>query len=89
MAAGLTNRPASLTFSALSEAVFDILAQHTEFPWPVMLAQCKRVAADPANLAKKSLTEAPPHIVIGVARFTSPEKAAQLEQELRAVISSA
>lgn len=85
MDAGLTKRPAGVAFNALSSAVFDILAQYTAFPWPVMLAQCKRVAVDPANLTKKGLLDALPYIVAGVARFTSPEKATRAEQELRAL----
>ncbi len=86
MDAGLTKRPAGVVFNALSDAVFEVLSQYTAFPWPVMLAQCKRVAVDPANLTKKGLAEALPHIVSGVARFTSPEKASRVEHALRALL---
>lgn len=86
MDAGLTKRPPGIAFNALSEAVFEVLSDYTAFPWPVMLAQCKRVAADPANLTKKTLSDAMPHLVMGVARFTSPEKGARVEQALRALL---
>lgn len=79
-------RPQGVVFNALSDAVFVILARYTAFPWPVMLAQCKRVSADPANLTKKGLADALQHLATGVARFTSPEKAHKVEIELRALL---
>lgn len=78
----LTRRPEGVVLNALSDQVFEILARHTAFPWPVMLAQCKRVAADPANLTVESLQMAAPFMVQGVARFTDPLRAQQVGREL-------
>lgn len=83
----LSQRPAGVLFNALSEAVFECLARHTAFPWPVMLAQSKRVGEDPANLTSAGLTKAMPHFVTAVERFTDPVKAASVHRELRALIT--
>lgn len=74
--------PPGVTLNALSGKVYDVLAQFTAFPWPIMLTQCKRVGADPARLTREDLTRALPLIVTGVGRFTDPDKAASTEQEL-------
>ncbi len=85
MDAKLTRRPDGVTFNALSEQVFAVLARYTVFPWPVMVAQCKRVGADPANLTAPDVKRALPHLVAGVSRFTDPKKAAAAERELLAL----
>ncbi len=82
MDSGLRRRPADVTFNPLSEAVFDVLSRFTVFPWPVMVAQCKRVSVDPANLTKEGLAKSLPFLVTGVGRFTDEDKAAGAEQAL-------
>ena len=82
----LTRRPDGVSLGPLSGRVFDVLAQYTVFPWPVMMAQCKRIGADPARLTTEELERALPFIVSGVARFTDPGKAARAERELLALI---
>jgi hypothetical protein len=78
----LTRRPDGVHLNALSTAVFDVLARFTAFPWPIMLAQCKRVNVDPSELTADGLRKALPFIVHGVERFTDPVKAGQAEEEL-------
>jgi len=83
---GLRRRPADVTLNPLSEAVFDVLSRFTVFPWPVMVAQCKRVAVDPAALTKDGLAKSLPFLVTGVGRFTDEDKAAAAEQALTKLI---
>jgi hypothetical protein len=78
----LSRRPDGVTFNVLSGRVFTVLNRYTVFPWPVMMAQCKRVGADPASLTTDDLKRALPHLVAGVSRFTDPQKAAAAEREL-------
>ena len=78
----LTRRPEGVQLNALSDAVFEILARYTAFPWPVMLAQCRRVAVDPAQLTVDALLMAMPFMVQGVGRFTDPLRAQQVGREL-------
>lgn len=82
MDSGLRQRPADVTLNALSEQVFDVLSRFTVFPWPVMVAQCKRVSVDPENLTKAGLAKSLPFLVTGVGRFTDEDKAASAEQAL-------
>jgi len=45
------------TLAPFSLQVFDTLARYTAFPWPVMLAQCKRANLDPAALTPQDLAK--------------------------------
>ena len=51
----LVRRPAGL--NELSGKVFDILAAHTAFPWPILETQAKRAKLDPLNLNRTELEE--------------------------------
>jgi hypothetical protein len=78
----LTAPPEGVDLNPLSGEVFETLARFTAFPWPVLLAQCKRVGADPAKLTPETLASALPFIVQGVGRFTDPANAAAAEKAL-------
>lgn len=78
--------PEDVSLGRLSQSIFDVLAAHTSFPWPVMQAQSRRVGADPANLTAADLAKLIEHLASAVGRFTSAEKAARVEQELRALV---
>jgi hypothetical protein len=66
-----------------AEKVFDVLGRYTAFPWPIMLAQCKRANVDPAMLRASDLPKVLDFIVEAVERFTSPEKARAVRTELQ------
>ncbi len=74
--------PPGVVLAPLSARVFQVLAQYTAFPWPVMLAQCRRHDIDPALLSPSDLVKVLPHLVEGVARFTSPEKGEAVREAL-------
>ena len=83
---GLKNLPTGVQLNALSASVFEVLEQHTAFPWPVLAAQCKRYGRDPENLSPADLDELIVHLANGVARFTSPEKGETVQRDLAAVL---
>ncbi len=74
--------PDGVVLTPLSARVFQVLAQKTAFPWPVMLAQCKRCNVDPAALTPNDLRLVLPYLADGVARFTSPDKGDHVRVEL-------
>ena len=71
---------------ALSARVAEVLGRYTSFPWPILIAQCRRVELDPENLTKEGLRRVLPHLVNGVARFTSPDNGERAEQELQKLL---
>lgn len=75
-----SNKPDGL--SSFSREVFDVVAKHTAFPWPIMSAQCRRASVDPMNLDREGLAKAADFIAEGVGYFTSPEKAMLVRREL-------
>ena len=46
--------PDGVAFNRLSRSVFEALSRFTVFPWPIMLAQCKRVI-DPNDEASYAM----------------------------------
>ena len=70
----LNRPPSGVELNELSGEVFEILAEYTVFPWPVLLAQAGRVGADAQNLQPEDLLKLGPKLAEGVARFTTPEK---------------
>lgn len=78
----LAARPDGVELNPLSGQVFETLARFTAFPWPVMLAQCKRVRVDPARLTPETLEAALPYIIQGVGRFTDQANASTAEKAL-------
>jgi hypothetical protein len=74
--------PEGVVMTPLSSRVFQVLAQHTAFPWAVMVAQCKRCDVDPSALGPSELKRVAPFLCSGVARFTSPEKGESVRREL-------
>jgi hypothetical protein len=81
------NRPEGL--SAVAERVFDVLARHTMFPWPVLKTQCERIGVDPFRLTPASLDgQLLDNLAASVARFTSPAKGAEVRDELAAIIDT-
>jgi len=79
-----TSKPSDLT--PFAQRVFDTLAKYTAFPWPIMLAQCRRADVEPATLQARDLHKVIDFMSEGVARFTSPEKGEALRAELRALV---
>lgn len=78
----LTRPPAGVELGALSQRVFEILAEFTAFPWPVLHAQAVRVGVDARNLMRDDLVRLGPKLAEGVARFTTPEKGAAVLKRL-------
>lgn len=78
----LKNLPLGVDLGRISSLVFEVLAEHTAFPWPVMVAQCQRCGFDPVDLNAEQLEQVISHLARGVARFTSPAKAESVEREL-------
>jgi hypothetical protein len=74
--------------SSFSKEVFDVVAKYTMFAWPVLTAQCRRVNVDPMHLDKESLTKIIKFVADGVGLFTSPDKARQIESDLRLLARS-
>ena len=72
--------------SPFARSVFEALAKYTAFPWPIMMAQCRRVDLDPKTLDAKGLASVLDHFSEAVGRFTSPEKAAAVRADLAALI---
>lgn len=78
----LTRPPQGIELGELSLRVFEILAEFTVFPWPVLLAQAGRIGAAAQNLEPEDLERLGPRLAEGVARFTSPEKGAAVLERL-------
>jgi hypothetical protein len=76
-----SSRPGNLAPFALQ--VYEVLAKHTAFPWPVMMAQCRRANVEPTNLNADDLEKVVEFMAEAVARFTSPEKGMAVRTELR------
>lgn len=79
---GLKNLPAGVELGRLSARVFEVLERHTAFPWPVLVAQCKRHGLEPADLSASELETLVPFLAKGVARFTSPANGEHVRREL-------
>lgn len=80
--------PPGIELGPLSREVFDILAEHTAFPWPVLLAQALRIGADAPNLLHSDLERLAPRLADGVARFTSPDKGESVRARILALRDS-
>jgi hypothetical protein len=81
----LKRPPPGVELGGLSQQVFEVLAEYTAFPWPVLLAQASRVGVDPKHLTRADLERIGPRLAEGVARFTSPEKGAAVLARIRAL----
>lgn len=79
----LIKPPPGVELGELSQQVFEILAEYTVFPWPVLHAQAGRIGVDAQNLARADLVRLGPKLAEGVARFTSPEKGAAVLERIR------
>ena len=86
MAFGFRSLPPEVSLNPLSRRVFDVLALSTSFPWAVMLAQAKRIGADPANLTPEMLQELTPLMAQAVGRFSSPQVEQNVSAELSALL---
>lgn len=82
---GFRTLPEGLSLGPLSRQVFDVLADHTSFPWPIMRAQCKRVGADPENIRSSDLRALSGHLAEAVGRFTSAESREAVLRNLNAL----
>lgn len=84
MAPSTSKRPDGL--SGFAAQVFDVLAEHTMFPWPVMKTQCERAGVDPFMLSaahlKKPLLDS---LTASIARFTSTAKGERARMSLEAL----
>jgi len=74
--------------SPFATRVFETLAKYTAFPWPMMMAQCARVDVDPRKLDASGLERALVHLIEAVARYSSPEKAAAVREDLTLLIAA-
>jgi hypothetical protein len=81
----LKRPPAQL--SEVGRKAFDVLAEYTSFPGPVLAAQLKRHGLDPATVDEEGLATAMEDIATGVARFTSPEKGEAALARLRELVT--
>ena len=86
MEQSLIKPPRDVELRALSAKVFDILARYTAFPWPVLKAQSRRIAATPEDLSISELRDLLEHLVRGVERFTSPETGVRVREDLEALL---
>jgi hypothetical protein len=78
----LSALPEGVELNELARAVFDVLAQHTAFPWPVLSTQAKRLGVDLATLTRAQLVSLIPLIAASVGRFTSPAKQEIVRRDL-------
>lgn len=85
-AAAFKSLPDGVRLARLAREVFDVLAQHTSFPWPIMQAQCRREEIDPSTLTPAELAKVIPHFANAVARFTSPETGNKVTVALRGLV---
>lgn len=72
--------------SPFARTVFETLGRYTAFPWPIMMAQCRRAELDPKTLDARGLGVVIDFFSEAVGRFTSPEKAAAVHAELAALM---
>lgn len=79
----LASLPEGVELGTLSRRVFDVLAQHTSFPWPIMQAQCRREGVDPTAITPEGLARVVDHLANAVARFTTPQNAVRVGEALR------
>ena len=86
MSFGFRKLPEDVTLNDLGQRVFDVLARHTSFPWPVLQAQCKRHGVDPRTLAPEGLTRVVDDLADAVGRFTSPQTKQAVASELRSLV---
>ncbi len=82
MGLGFKSLPDGIELGAFSRRVFETLAQHTSFPWPILQAQCKRAGADPARLSRADMGRLAPLLAEAVGRFTSPETKENVHEQL-------
>ena len=85
----LRGLPEGVHLGTLSTRVFEILAEHTSFPWPIMQAQCRREGVDPAAITPEGLGRVVDHLASAVARFTSPQNGVKVADSLRPLARSA
>ncbi|HJL18148.1 MAG TPA: hypothetical protein RMH99_20965 [Sandaracinaceae bacterium LLY-WYZ-13_1] len=85
MGFGFGTLPQGTDLGPLSRRVFDTLAEHTSFPWPILQAQCNRVGADPENLRPQDLEGLVDHLAEAVGRFTSPRHREEVRVRLQAL----
>jgi hypothetical protein len=81
----LIKRPAGL--NELAGKVFEVLAQHTAFPWPILETQSKRAKKDPLQLTREDLTELAPRLIEALGRFAAPDKTKAAQIELMRLIA--
>jgi hypothetical protein len=86
MVASLTGVPEGVVLSPVAREVYLVLQQHTAFPWPVLLTQCKRLGFDVAQLTSSDLTVVLPLLAAGVGRFTSPAHESAVRAGLQALL---
>lgn len=85
----LQKLPEGVHLGGLSTRVFEILAEHTSFPWPVMQAQCRREGVDPTAITPEGLGRVVDHLAKAVARFTTPQNGTKVAEALRPLAGSA
>jgi hypothetical protein len=73
----------------LAQEVFARMAAYTAFPWPVLMAQCRRCKLDPGSLDTAGLRQLLDGIAASVARFAGPSKGKKLRAELSALAPEA
>jgi hypothetical protein len=78
--------PPGVQLNALSMRVFEVLAEYTAFPWPILMTQARRCGRNPGALTREDLAEMIPYLVIGVERYTSPDKGARARVALRRLV---
>jgi hypothetical protein len=78
-----SSRPENLT--PFASQVYDTLAKYTAFPWPIMMAQCRRAGLNPVTLTPGELEAVVEFMAEAVARFTSPDKGAAVLAEMRSL----
>ncbi|MEW5849807.1 MAG: hypothetical protein AB2A00_13395 [Myxococcota bacterium] len=86
MVADLKKLPEGVNLSPFAVRVFQVMARYTAFPWPILLAQCKRCNLDPGSLTPAQAPAVIPHLAAGVGRFTSPEKQQGVQNDLEALL---
>ena len=76
----LKARPEGL--SPLSTQVYEVLDQHTSFPWPALKTQAERAGFNPSLLSKADLAKILDALVVSVERFSNPANGAALRGKL-------
>ena len=83
----LTKPPAGVDLGPVSARIFEVLAEHTAFPWPVMKTQAQRLGLDPANLTMTDLRALLDLLAVSVERFTSPRTGAKTREDLERLLA--